>query len=557
VSLSPAFLDELRARTSLSSLIGRKVKLTKAGREMKGCCPFHGEKTPSFYVNDDKAFYHCFGCSAHGDAIRWMTDHEGMEFLDAVKALADAAGLEMPARDPQHAEKDAAREEMLAIMARASRWYGSKLVHAGDGAKAREYLAERGITEKLAYDFDIGFAPASGGVRTDNLRDVRTDRLIQLGLVRMRDGSDDPYDFFRGRIMFPIHDHRGRVIAFGGRILGNGEPKYLNSPDTPVFDKGATLYNLHRAAPAARAAKRLIVVEGYMDVIGLAGAGVLESVAPNGTALTEAQISRLWRLADNPILCFDGDKAGKAAAARAAIRALPLLQPDRSLQFVTPPGGMDPDDVARKGGLEAVNAMLASPRPLVDVIWEHELAAGPVDTPEQRAGLAKRLREHAATIRNGSVANAYLDEFKSRYERQTARPAPPRRAPLPGKANERKPFSRPQSGASKAIARSGNSTNIERAILAGLLRHPEIAAREFETIVEINWNNPAAKALADLIVDAAIGRRDVVIPPELEAARDFALAGPLRMSFTLHMADIDRARAELTTALHQLCRLRR
>jgi DNA primase len=256
-----------------------------------------------------------------------------------------------------------------------------------------------------------------------------------------------------------------------------------------------------------------------------------------------------------PILCFDGDKAGKAAAVRAAIRALPLLEPDRSLSFVTPPGGMDPDDVARSGGKAAIDAMLARPRALVDVLWEHELAAGPLETPEQRAGLAKRLREHAASIRNGTVARAYLDDFKARYEAQTARPAAPRRAPLAGKpSTERRPFNRPQTATSKAIARTGNSSNIERAVLAGLLRHPEVASREMEAIAAIPWSNPAAKAIADVVVDAAIARREPEIPPELERAVEFAKAGPLRFSFTRHLADVDQAREDLANAINQLRR---
>src|SRR5437868_2792468 len=284
MTLSTAFLDELRARTVLSAIIAPSVKLIRAGREWKACCPFHNEKTPSFTVNDDKGFYHCFGCGAHGDAIRFLTDQRGMPFMDAVKELAAKAGMDVPAPDP-----------------------------------------------------------------------------------------------------------RGRVIGFGGRILGEGEPKYLNSPQTVLFDKGRTLYNLDRAGPASRTAKRLIVVEGYMDVIALDRAGIAEVVAPNSTALTEGQLERLWRLDPSPILCFDGDSAGRKAAIRAATRALPLLRPDRTLRFVELPAGQDPDDVIQAGGREAFEALLANPEPMDARLWRHEIETEPLTTPEAWAGLKERL----------------------------------------------------------------------------------------------------------------------------------------------------------------------
>jgi len=318
VTLSPQWLDELRARTTLSSVIQPSVKLIRAGREWKACCPFHNEKTPSFTVNDDKGFYHCFGCGAHGDAIRFLTDQRGMPFMDAVKELAGKAGMEVPAPDPRAQEQAERTATLTDVMAEVARWYSEQL-NGLAGADAREYLKRRGIDAVIAQRFGLGLAPDNRTALKRALGKLGGDKLIETGmLIQPEEGEKESYDRFRGRLMIPIRDPRGRVIGFGGRILGDGEPKYLNSPQTALFDKGRTLYNLDRAAPASRTAKRLIVVEGYMDVIALDRAGIAEVVAPNGTALTEGQLERLWRLDPSPILCFDGDNAGRKAAIRAA-----------------------------------------------------------------------------------------------------------------------------------------------------------------------------------------------------------------------------------------------
>ena len=275
MSLTPAFLDELRARTSLSALIGKTTKLQKAGREHKGCCPFHQEKTPSFYVNDDKGFYHCFGCSAHGDAIRWLTEQQGLPFMDAVKELAQAAGMDVPAPDRQSAERAERQRGLHDVMQAAAEWFTQQLGGL-DGASARALLERRGVSEATQRAFGFGYAPDTRGRLRAALTEFGDALLVEAGLLIQVEGKA-PYDRFRGRLMIPIRDARGRVIAFGGRIVGDGEPKYLNSPDTPLFDKGRTLYNLDRALPAARKAGRLFVVEGYMDVVALAQAGIARS----------------------------------------------------------------------------------------------------------------------------------------------------------------------------------------------------------------------------------------------------------------------------------------
>jgi DNA primase len=309
MALTPQWLDELRARTVLSTLIGRTLKITKAGREYKACCPFHNEKSPSFYVNDDKGFYHCFGCSAHGDAIRWMTDQRGLPFMDAVKELAQSAGMELPAMDARAAEAAQRGAALYDVMTAAADWFAEQL-QGIEGGAAREYLSRRGIKPQTIATFGMGYAPDSRGKLKTALARFGNEALVEAGLLISVDDKE-PYDRFRGRLMIPIRDARGRVIAFGGRILGAGEPKYLNSPDTPLFDKGRTLYNLDLAAPASRKSNRIIVVEGYMDVIALAQAGIADVVAPLGTALTEHQLERLWRLSEVPLLCLDGDSAGQ------------------------------------------------------------------------------------------------------------------------------------------------------------------------------------------------------------------------------------------------------
>src|SRR5215208_1892007 len=490
MSLSTAFLDELRARTVLSAVISPSVKLLRAGREWKACCPFHNEKTPSFTVNDDKGFYHCFGCGAHGDAIRFLTDHGGMPFIDAVKELAAKAGLEVPAPDPRARERAERTASLTDVMAEVVRWYAEQLQGIA-GADAREYLKRRGIDQETVQRFGLGLAPDSRSALKRALENLGEDQLIATGML-IKPDEGDTYDRFRGRLMIPIRDPRGRVIAFGGRILGEGEPKYLNSPDTPLFDKGRTLYNIDRASPASRQAKRLIVVEGYMDVIALDRAGIAESVAPNGTAVTEAQLERMWRLDPAPILCFDGDSAGQKAAIRAASRALPHLGAERTLRFVELPAGQDPDDVVRNGGREAVEALLSTPEPLVDRLWRHELQAQPLTTPEARAGLRQRLIEHSQAIGDQALARLYRDEWLRRFQdevnppRQFQQQAQRRRPFIPFKRQsfeaERFLPSTSTVAGTRNVSRVGMDPAHARALVLGFLNFPEALQEHCEQL---------------------------------------------------------------------------
>ena len=498
MSFPPQFLDELRSRITISAIVQRTLPLKKKGREWQACCPFHNEKTPSFYVNDEKHMYHCFGCGAHGDAIRWMTEQQGMSFVDAVKDLAETAGMQLPERDARQSGRDRELDEGREILRRAEGWFRDNLRIA---AGAVDYLQNRGITKDVADLFGIGWAGSGENSLKAQLSAVDPAKLVKFGLLREKEG-EQPYDFFRNRIMIPIHDARGRTVGFGGRILGKGEPKYLNSPDTPVFDKGRSLFNLHRASPAARKANRLIIVEGYMDVIAMHRAGIDESVAPNGTALTEAQMQLAWRLVDVPILCMDGDRAGKAAMARAAIRALPLLEPGKSLAFVSPPEGKDPDDLLRESGAEAVQSLFSKPSPLVDVLWAHERAAAACSTPEEVAGFRNRMRAHVRAIKNADVREAYGQDIAKRFQDAFAprEAAPARTAQQNGKAQRsqwKKPPP-PASAAQKEIRSHGVGLHVERALVEGLIRYPTMAAHELAA--RARFKDPEANALIDLIV---------------------------------------------------------
>jgi DNA primase len=559
MSLSPQFLDELRARTTLSTLVGRTVKLQRAGREWKACCPFHKEKTPSFYVNDEKSFWHCFGCGVHGDAIRWLTDARGLPFMDAVKELADAAGMEVPAADPRSQERAQRASGLHEVMEAAQNWFEEQLGGL-EGAQARAYLEKRGIAESTRRRFGFGFAPDSRGKLRTALKDFGNEKLVESGLLILPEDEREPYDRFRGRLMFPIRDRRGRVIAFSGRIVGTGEPKYLNSPDTPLFDKGHTLFNIDKAAPASREAKRVIVVEGQMDVIALDQAGISEAVAPLGTALTEAQLALLWRLSPSPILCFDGDSAGRKAGVRAALRALPNVGPDRSLGFVALPAGQDPDDLVRSEGRGALDALLERPEPLVDRLWNHELGAEPLATPEQRAGLRRRLSDHVAAISDPHVREQYRSELLGRFNALTA--PPPRRPWTPGaQAKGRFAPPRPVSDQAKALASGGISPETARSVLHGLLRYPELVAAHSEAIAALSLPDRMAARLRDALLEGAMAHGELDqerLHTILAEAGVAPLAERLRLerglafSFNRRDADPERASRDLVLVIDTL-----
>ncbi|URD61304.1 DNA primase [Sphingomonas sp. KRR8] len=569
MTLSPAFLDELRARTLLSAIIASQVKLTRAGREYKGCCPFHDEKTPSFYVNDEKAFYHCFGCGAHGDAIRFLTEQRGLPFMDAVKELADKVGMQVPAPDPRAQEKASRAATLHDVMAAAQLWFAEQL-QKDEAGEARAYVKKRGFSSLTVQRFGIGFAPDGRTRLKAALKEQGEDKLVDCGLlIRPEKPNKEAYDRFRGRLMIPIRDARGRVIGFGGRIIGTGEPKYLNSPETVLFDKGRTLYNIDRASPASRQANRIIVVEGYMDVIALDQAGIAESVAPNGTALTEAQLAILWRLDPAPILCFDGDAAGQMAAIRAALRALPHLAPERTLRFVALPAGQDPDDLIKAGGRAAIDAVLAEPEPLVDRLWRHEFDATPLSTPEERAGLKQRLLAHATAIGDRSLSQLYREEWLGRFDALTQRERPhrgggftPQRRGNWVKGKGFVPPEPPASPAARSIGSEGIDRATARAVLTGLSLYPDSIAEHFSALQRLSFRDRAATEARDRLLDAALSgqaldRQGIATILRSAGAASFLSEGRrgAGMSFTFTRPDSDpeRATRDLGIAIETLC----
>ncbi|MBV9859794.1 MAG: DNA primase [Alphaproteobacteria bacterium] len=419
MAFPPGFLDELRNRVSLAGLVGRRVRLVRRGREYAGLCPFHNEKTPSFYVVEDKGFFHCFGCGAHGDAIGFTMRIDNVDFIEAIEKLSAEAGLRVPKQSAGDRERAQRQKTIFEALEAAAEFYRERL-WSGAGARARAYLAERGLDEATIRSFRLGWAGDDRRALRRALAAAYPESLlVKAGLLRASESGGDPHDYFRERVMFPIGDRAGRVIAFGGRTLADAQPKYLNSPEHPLFEKGRVLYGwaTARAAIGREPATPAIVVEGYMDVIALHRAAFAGAVAPLGTALTEAQLQELWRLAAEPVLCFDGDAAGQRAATRALRRALPLLRPGYSLRFAVLPGGEDPDSLIRHDGRAAFDEILGAARPLSALLWETELGSRPADTPERRADLRRRLDEDLALIADPTVRGEYraflLDRFYS------------------------------------------------------------------------------------------------------------------------------------------------
>ncbi len=423
----PSFLDEIRERVPISSVIGTRVSFDrKKTNAQKGdfwaCCPFHGEKSPSFHCEDRKGRYHCFGCGVTGDHFRFLTELEGLSFPEAVERVADMAGVPMPARDAEMEIREAKRATLYDVMEMATKFFEEQLQAAG-GAKARAYLRDRGLSAATQHSYRLGYAPESRNALKEHLasKGATKDQIEACGLVVYGDDKPVSFDRFRDRIMFPIEDLRGRIIAFGGRALApNAIAKYMNSTETELFHKGKILFNALRARkaaqPQASTAKAVIAVEGYMDVIALAQAGFTHAVAPLGTALTEDQLGLLWRTSPEPVLCFDGDSAGIKAAHRAIDLALPVLKPGYSLRFAVLPEGKDPDDLVKSSGPQAFQEVLNDARPLADMLWSRETSSGVFDTPERRAELESRLKQMTALIADENVRRHYGQDVRERIQ---------------------------------------------------------------------------------------------------------------------------------------------
>jgi len=436
---TPQFLDELRARLPVSEVVGRRVKLRKAGREWKGLSPFNKEKTPSFFVNDQKAMWFDFSSGKNGNIFDFLMLTEGVSFPEAVERLAQRAGIPLPVMTREAQAEEERRKGLHDIVDLAAKFFESTLATRA-GARGRGYLLDRGIHAPTQLKFRLGYAVAEQYALKEHLgaAKIPVEDMIEAGLLVSGEDIAVPYDRFRDRVMFPITDWRGRAIAFGGRALDKDvAAKYLNSPETPLFHKGATLYNVAGARKAAHEGAAVIAVEGYIDVIAMVTAGFEATVAPLGTALTVEQLALMWRMADEPILCFDGDEAGRRAAYRAVDLALPLLKPGKSLKFAALPDGQDPDDLARSGGRAAIDDVLAAARPLAHVLWARESEAGPFDTPERRAALETRIAQITATVTDETVRRYYKQDFAGRLRQMFA----------------------PQNFTTKAIGAPGRSVN--------------------------------------------------------------------------------------------------
>ncbi|MGO9006375.1 MAG: DNA primase [Beijerinckiaceae bacterium] len=581
----PSFLEEIKARLPVSDVVRQRVKLTKAGREWKGLSPFNSERTPSFTVNDQKGFYHCFSSGNHGNIFDFVMATEGLSFPEAVERLAADAGLTLPEVSPQQAEHERKRASLHEVLELAAAIFEAEL-RGRSGAKARAYLAGRGLSPEIQERFRLGYASADKFALRDALaaKAVPVEMMIEAGVLISGDEIAVPYDRFRDRVMFPICDRSGRVIAFGGRALEkDAQAKYLNSPETPLFHKGAILYNHHNARKAAQERGTVVAVEGYVDVISLASVGIAHVVAPLGTALTAEQCELLWRMAEEPILCFDGDRAGRKAAYRAIDTVLPLIGPGRSLYFALLPDGQDPDDLARSGGAAAVEDVLGTARPLVDLLWQRETETLDFATPERRAGLERRLSAVCNEIRDETLRRYYAAELRSRLAAlfEAARPnrAETRGAPTSARRRDPRGFrasDAAEPGYVSVPPRVGQSLaqspllrpsrpgipGREAVILLLFINHPNLLEVHGEALAELDLSSSEAHALRtkllDLWAQAAVSPGDLALELErcgLSQARQKLEAA--KAHSTLWVLQPDAAESDAEETLKQALALHR
>lgn len=553
---TPQFLEELRDRLPVSEVVGRRVKLKKSGREWKGLSPFQQEKTPSFFVNDQKQAWFDFSSGKNGNIFDFVVQTEGVSFPEAVERLAAMAGVPLPAVTPDAARHEQRRKTLYDVMELGAKFFADTLA-SRHGAKARGYLGDRAISPAVQVQFRLGYAPGERFALKEHLgsHGIPVEDMVEAGLLVSGDDIPVPYDRFRDRVMFPITDFRGRVIAFGGRALEKDvAAKYLNSPETPLFHKGDNLYNLTTARQAAHDGATLVVVEGYVDVIAMVGAGFAASVAPLGTALTENQLALLWKMADEPVLCFDGDRAGQKAAYRAADLALPQLKPGKSLRFALLPEGQDPDDLARAGGRVAIEEVIGAARGLADMIWSREIEGGSFTTPERRAALEARIGELTNGIRDEVIRRYYREDLAQRLQRtfapDTARggygrgnfrgggggESPRRFTPrAPGGPGR---FGRPQPGSPPGLARGpyqaasaqlalspimrGQRSALSRRealILQTLINHPWLLHDHLEEVAALELAHPEAHKLRAGIIAAFANDHHHSPEPEEQAEK--------------------------------------
>jgi len=517
------FLDDIRDQLRISEVVGQRVQFDKkktnaAKGDFWGNCPFHGEKTPSFHCEDQKGRYYCFGCGASGDHFRFLTELDGLHFHEAVELLANQAGLQVPIMDKREQEKEEKRKSLFEVMELAGQFFQSKL-HEPVGANARAYLRDRGLSPQIQQEFGIGFAPDSRNALKEFLasKGIDAQQMEACGLINHGEGIAVSYDKFRGRVMFPIPDARGRVIAFGGRALSDDAlAKYMNSPETELFHKSNVLYNFAKARKPAYDKKQVIAAEGYMDVIALHAAGFPNSVAPLGTALTDRQMELLWRMHPEPILCFDGDGAGLKAAHRAIDMALPNIQPGRSVRFAMLPEGKDPDDLIKEEGPEAMREVIDSALPLADMLWNREIASGIYTTPERRAELQTRMRQIVNSIKEESVRYHYDQNMRERLSGYFSSGSDNNRTggkgssykggyakQKQGAASGGKKFSASPSLLGSKLVKKGHGGMPlrEAALVGGMIFHPALGVEFFEEVSTLDLQSNDAKMLQSVFLD--------------------------------------------------------
>ena len=548
MSLPPGFLDDLRTRTSLSQVVGRKVmwdtrKSNQAKGDMWAPCPFHQEKSASFHVDDSKGFYYCFGCHAKGDAISFIRETENVGFIEAIEILAQEAGMPVPKRDPHAQEKSEQRSELTDVMEQAVQFYRLQLKTA-PASEARAYLARRGLSEAIQDRFDMGFAPdvRQGLLQHLTAKGVTPDQLVAAGLCARPEDGGAPYDRFRGRILFPIRDARGRCIALGGRSLDpNARAKYLNSPETVLFDKGRNLYHLKPAREAAGKGQPLIVAEGYMDVIALVEAGFGAAVAPLGTAVTEHQLALLWRIAPEPIIALDGDTAGLRAAYRVIDLALPLLEAGQSLRFAVMPEGQDPDDVIRAGGPSALQTLLDKAMPMVDLLWQREIQGKVFDSPERRAMLDKGLREKIAMIRDPSIRSHYGSAIK---ELRWALFGTGRQQLWSGQWGKKVKIDALSTTKQSALAQAADHVPgrlREAVILAALVKAPALVAEFQEPLESLTCSDPRHRQIQTILLSQTVAPAEKMLGAIEAAFGSSELQGFLAQSHVAVVPCIQRS----------------
>lgn len=501
----PDILDEIRARLPVSAVVGKKVKLKKHGREWRGLSPFNKEKTPSFYVNDAKGFYHCFSSGKHGDQFSFIMETEGLSFPESVEKLAEEVGVKLPEKRPEDTQLASEKERLYDVLAKAERFF-IKTRLSQKGRKAQEYLAKRGTLKDVMETFGLGYAPPEKHTLREELaaEGILLEDMLKAGLLTQPEEQNIAIDRFRDRLIFPIHDAKGRTIGFGGRALNaDAAAKYLNSPETPLFHKGNQLYNLHRARIASHKSGQLYVVEGYFDVLALHSAGFPETVAPMGTALTEEQLMLLWRMCETPTLCFDGDKAGLRAAYRALDVALPHLSTERSLKIVLLPQGQDPDDLFTKGGATAVSLVLQTTLPIVDLIWQRETQDKHFQTPEDYAKLSKKLKSLTLSIKDEDLREHYTFAFKERQKQLKTPIYQGKVAYSPSNQtrnrDQRKNLS-PRiltpalsNQAKQSLTRTWKQEELNLVLIP--IHHPSLAIQEAETLGNLHFSNPELQKL--------------------------------------------------------------